>query len=139
MKMSKPFAPLDQGVHELWDLQPGAPWKKGETRVSKIIFIGRNLDRAELKQEVEGWVVGTDRQRLFRDALEEMWAEEDEDYIEAVQAYAPQIGTLEYEVTHTRTRTNTHKHTQTHTYTSTTTHMFTPSSARRKPAVQSIC
>jgi len=88
-----------QGVHELWDLQPGAAWKKGETRVSKIIFIGRNLDRAALKQEVEGWVVGTDRQRVFRSALEDLWAEEDEDYIEAVQAYAPQISAIEYEVT----------------------------------------
>merc|ERR1719498_1633160 len=43
-----------QGVHELWDLQPGAPWEDAATRKSKIIFIGKDLDRAAIKKEVEG-------------------------------------------------------------------------------------
>ena len=37
-----------QGVHMLMDGQPDRPWKPGETRRSQLVFIGRNLDRAEL-------------------------------------------------------------------------------------------
>ena len=37
-----------QGVHMLFDGRPDRPWKPGEARANKLIFIGRNLDRAEL-------------------------------------------------------------------------------------------
>ena len=38
-----------QGVHMLIDGGPGKPWKDGETRDSKLVFIGRDLDTTELK------------------------------------------------------------------------------------------
>ena len=37
-----------QGVHMLFDGQPDRLWRDGESRVNRLVFIGRNLDRAEL-------------------------------------------------------------------------------------------
>jgi G3E family GTPase len=37
-----------QGVHMLFDGKNDRPWREGEKRQSQLIFIGRNLDRAEL-------------------------------------------------------------------------------------------
>jgi G3E family GTPase len=37
-----------QGVHMLFDGQPGRPWGT-EPRANKLVFIGRNLDRSELE------------------------------------------------------------------------------------------
>jgi G3E family GTPase len=39
-----------QGVHMLLDGQADRPWAEGESRVNKLVFIGRNLDRAGLEQ-----------------------------------------------------------------------------------------
>ena len=39
-----------QGVHMLFEGKPDRPWKPGETRSNKLIFIGRNLNREELTQ-----------------------------------------------------------------------------------------
>ena len=38
-----------QGVHMLFDGQPGRQWEPGALRVNQLIFIGRNLDREELQ------------------------------------------------------------------------------------------
>jgi len=38
-----------QGVHMLVDTQPAAPWAAGEERRSRLVFIGRNLDRQQLE------------------------------------------------------------------------------------------
>ena len=38
-----------QGVHMLFDGKPDRAWKADEARASQLIFIGRNLDRAELE------------------------------------------------------------------------------------------
>jgi G3E family GTPase len=38
-----------QGVHMLMDGAPGKPWREGETRESKFVLIGRNLDPAALR------------------------------------------------------------------------------------------
>jgi G3E family GTPase len=38
-----------QGVHMQFDGKALAPWKAGEERVNKLVFIGRGLDRAELE------------------------------------------------------------------------------------------
>lgn len=38
-----------QGVHMLFDGKPDRPWKPTETRKNELVFIGRNLDAAELK------------------------------------------------------------------------------------------
>ncbi|ORA26032.1 CobW family GTP-binding protein [Mycobacterium aquaticum] len=38
-----------QGVHMLFDGDEGRPWRDGEPRRNRLVFIGRNLDRAELE------------------------------------------------------------------------------------------
>ncbi len=40
-----------QGVHMLLDGKPDRPWKEGETRKNELVFIGRNLDEAQLKED----------------------------------------------------------------------------------------
>jgi G3E family GTPase len=37
-----------QGVHMTLDGRPGKPWQPGELRHNELVFIGRNLDEAEL-------------------------------------------------------------------------------------------
>ncbi|BAU08353.1 cobalamin biosynthesis protein CobW [Fischerella major NIES-592] len=39
-----------QGVHMIFEGKPDRPWKEGETRKNELVFIGRNLDEAKLKQ-----------------------------------------------------------------------------------------
>lgn len=43
-----------QAVHELIDLRPDHPWRADERRESRIVFIGRELDRARLEAELRG-------------------------------------------------------------------------------------
>jgi len=40
-----------QGVHMLFDGKPDRPWKEGETRKNELVFIGRNLDEAQLRED----------------------------------------------------------------------------------------
>ena len=42
-----------QGVHMMMDADWGTPWKDGEKRSSKLVFIGRNLDGENLKRGFE--------------------------------------------------------------------------------------
>jgi len=42
-----------QGVLMLFDGQPDRAWAEGESRVNKMIFIGRNLDRDEIRQKFQ--------------------------------------------------------------------------------------
>ena len=46
-----------QGVHMLFDGKPDRPWKEGETRKNELVFIGRNLDEAELREEFKQCLV----------------------------------------------------------------------------------
>ncbi|MBF2065477.1 MAG: GTP-binding protein [Calothrix sp. C42_A2020_038] len=39
-----------QGVHMLFEGKPDRPWKETETRKNELVFIGRNLDEAKLKE-----------------------------------------------------------------------------------------
>ncbi|MBF1989052.1 CobW family GTP-binding protein [Fischerella thermalis] len=39
-----------QGVHMIFEGKPDRRWKEGETRKNELVFIGRNLDEAKLKQ-----------------------------------------------------------------------------------------
>lgn len=39
-----------QGVHMIFEGNPDRRWKEGETRKNELVFIGRNLDEAKLKQ-----------------------------------------------------------------------------------------
>ncbi|KZL50240.1 cobalamin biosynthesis protein CobW [Nodularia spumigena CENA596] len=40
-----------QGVHMILDGKADRPWKQNETRKNELVFIGRNLDEAQLKQD----------------------------------------------------------------------------------------
>ncbi|MFH7030616.1 MAG: CobW family GTP-binding protein [Heteroscytonema crispum UTEX LB 1556] len=40
-----------QGVHMIFEGKPERPWKEGETRKNELVFIGRNLDEAKLRQD----------------------------------------------------------------------------------------
>jgi G3E family GTPase len=40
-----------QGVHMILDGRPDRPWKANETRKNELVFIGRNLDEAQLKAD----------------------------------------------------------------------------------------
>jgi G3E family GTPase len=42
-----------QGVHMLFDGQPGKPWAAGEARDNQLVFIGRNLDRDDLTKGIK--------------------------------------------------------------------------------------
>ena len=46
-----------QGVHMLFNGQPDRPWKEGETRKNELVFIGRNLDEAELREDFKQCLV----------------------------------------------------------------------------------
>ncbi len=39
-----------QGVHMLFDGQPDRPWRADEERTNRMVFIGRNLERDELRK-----------------------------------------------------------------------------------------
>ena len=42
-----------QGVHQILDGDLQGPWKDGEPRVSRVVFIGRKLDPAEIRAGFE--------------------------------------------------------------------------------------
>jgi G3E family GTPase len=46
-----------QGVHMLLDGSADRPWRDGERRVNKLVFIGRNLDRAALEEDFRSCLV----------------------------------------------------------------------------------
>lgn len=46
-----------QGVHMLLDGKPDRPWKEGETRNNELVFIGRNLDEAQLREDFKQCLV----------------------------------------------------------------------------------
>ncbi len=46
-----------QGVHMLVDVQPARAWAPGEERRSRLVFIGRNLDRQQLQASFNACLV----------------------------------------------------------------------------------
>ena len=46
-----------QGVHMLFDGKPDRPWKEGETRKNELVFIGRDLDEAQLREDFKQCLV----------------------------------------------------------------------------------
>jgi len=54
-----------QGVHMLFDGRPVSeafpkgtrPWKPDETRKNELVFIGRNLNEAQLREDFRGCLV----------------------------------------------------------------------------------
>lgn len=46
-----------QGVHMLFDATRDRPWKKSETRKNELVFIGRNLDQAQLKEDFRACLI----------------------------------------------------------------------------------
>jgi G3E family GTPase len=47
-----------QGVHMLMGSDPASPWKKGEPRSSRIVFIGRDMPRELIEQGLAQCLVG---------------------------------------------------------------------------------
>jgi G3E family GTPase len=45
-----------QGVHMILDGDHQRPWKNGEKRESRIVFIGRNLPQERIKAGFEGCI-----------------------------------------------------------------------------------
>ncbi|MEA5597220.1 GTP-binding protein [Rivularia sp. UHCC 0363] len=45
-----------QGVHMLLDGRADRPWKENETRKNQLVFIGRNLDEAKLREDFKACV-----------------------------------------------------------------------------------
>ncbi|MEL6442074.1 MAG: GTP-binding protein [Cyanobacteria bacterium J06621_8] len=46
-----------QGVHMLFDGKADRPWQKGETRKNELVFIGRNLDEAQMREDFKQCLV----------------------------------------------------------------------------------
>ncbi len=46
-----------QGVHMLFDGKPDRPWKEEETRNNELVFIGRNLDETQLREDFKQCLV----------------------------------------------------------------------------------
>ena len=46
-----------QGVHMMFDGKPDRPWKEGETRKNELVFIGRNLDGAQMRKDFKQCLV----------------------------------------------------------------------------------
>jgi len=46
-----------QGVHMLFDGRADRPWKAGEPRKNELVFIGRNLDEAQLREDFRACLV----------------------------------------------------------------------------------
>jgi G3E family GTPase len=46
-----------QGVHMLFDVTVDRPWKPEETRKNELVFIGRNLDEKQLKEDFKGCLI----------------------------------------------------------------------------------
>ena len=49
-----------QGVHALFSGEAAAPWREGEERRSRMVFIGRGLDPELLRAGFDECVVGED-------------------------------------------------------------------------------
>lgn len=47
-----------QGVHMLFDGTRDRPWKPNETRKNQLVFIGRNLDAKQLREDFRACLVG---------------------------------------------------------------------------------
>jgi len=45
-----------QGIHMIFNGELGPEWEKNETRRSKFVFIGANLNHSQLKQEFEACI-----------------------------------------------------------------------------------
>lgn len=43
-----------QGVHMLFEGNPDRPWKRDEERKNELVFIGRNLNESQLKEDFQG-------------------------------------------------------------------------------------
>ena len=43
-----------QGVHQVFEGSPGKPWREGEAHKSKMVFIGKDLNREALAAGLKG-------------------------------------------------------------------------------------
>ena len=52
-----------QAVHNLLEGEFGKPWKEGDARESRLVFIGRNLDKAALQEAFAACIAGDEPTR----------------------------------------------------------------------------
>ena len=50
-----------QGVHALFEGMPDKPWEDGVARSSKLVFIGKDLDRDELEAGIQSLCCWSER------------------------------------------------------------------------------
>ena len=50
---------LFQGVSTLFDNHEGELWEQGETRICRLVFIGKSLNAEELRAGLKGCLVAT--------------------------------------------------------------------------------
>jgi len=53
-----PYKLVFQGVHEMTFTEPLVLWKEGEERINKMVFIGKDLDKAAIRSGFEACIVG---------------------------------------------------------------------------------
>jgi len=46
-----------QGVHALFEGSPERPWREGEARISRLVFIGKDLPKEEIKESFKSCLV----------------------------------------------------------------------------------
>ncbi|MEO1299247.1 MAG: GTP-binding protein, partial [Cyanobacteria bacterium J06636_16] len=46
-----------QGVHMLFDGRADRPWKSNESRKNELVFIGRNLNETQLREDFRACLV----------------------------------------------------------------------------------
>eukprot|EP00940_MAST-03C_sp_MAST-3C-sp2_P001497 g1497.t1 len=63
-----------QGTHQTWDMNPVGPWKSSkDERVSKMIFIGKDLNREALTKGFKTCQMGTPEHKEAREDLMKVW------------------------------------------------------------------
>ena len=46
-----------QGVHMVFDFKPDRLWREGEKRKNELVFIGRNLEQAQIRKDFKQCIV----------------------------------------------------------------------------------
>ncbi len=46
-----------QGVHMVFDFKPDRLWKENEKRKNELVFIGRNLEQAQIRKDFKQCIV----------------------------------------------------------------------------------
>lgn len=84
-----------QGVHSIFEGMPGRPWKEGEKRASRMVFIGRNLDAELLKEGFQACLTENDVEAV---AVWVSWIEVLWELCKNIGPMCRSIGFLEFKI-----------------------------------------